>query len=102
MNGVSMGVNDICFQLRKNDEYLHICHTCWWKIETFHVYYLEIQEAQTFFESMALECTEYTTSNDLSSTNIKEEETDDTNDKKYGFECDNPSDTLGEWVFLLL
>lgn len=81
----------IGFQLRKNDENVHICHTCWWKIETFHVFYLEIQEAQTIFESLAVDTVER-----LSSPTIKEEETDDTNDKAYSFDGDNLSDTMGE------
>lgn len=84
------------FQLKESDEFPHICHTCWWKIETFHVYYLEIEKAQKFFDLIKVEYGEQNTDESLLSTNNIEEEACDITDEKYDFDCDKPPDTLSE------
>lgn len=88
------------WQLSKSDEYLHICHTCWWKIENFHVYYLEVQEAQKFFESTDLECTKQNTNENLGSSSTDVRNTNITNETSSI--CDNPQNELGEHFILLI
>ncbi|KAJ6639225.1 Transcription factor grauzone [Pseudolycoriella hygida] len=72
------------FQLTQNDKYSQICHTCWCKVQSFHIYYLEIQEAQKYLEFLLVE--ESPTDNTL-----KVEESKDT---KFSFVFDMTQETL--------
>ncbi len=92
----------VCHQLRIGDEYEHICHTCWCRVESFHVYYQEIEEAQQFFDSfdeckvktepMDFDCMKYNLDENISGTTSTKGRADDTMHK----ECDNFQDESGE------